>query len=273
MKLFKSRKEKKKEAAKKAQPQYTVELGELMRVAATQPALRSVFYERLWDENLLLLLEDQSIPEGKIDRKEHQSVNVVRLPDGRVPVFTSPQRIFEGGHVVTDIKYISIKGRSLFTSNAGNEYVLNPFSQFGKTITQEEIEKVEKGDHLYDESRTNEITTADRVELIIPERYPKKMIDDLISLYRTYPEVDRAYMALIKHENSNRTPNYVVAIMTDGKFDEISAESGIVAKNHLVQDQIIEMMNMTKDSHFWKFFRHRKPFYRKDVNGSTITLS
>lgn len=268
MKLFKSKKEKKKEAAKKAQPQYTVELGELMRVAATQPALRSIFYERLWDEDLLLILEDQSIPEGNIDKKVHQTLNVLKLPDGRIPVFTSVQRIFENGHVVIpDVKYISMKGKTLFTSNEGNHYVVNPFSQFAKDITQEEIDKVEKGDHLYDESRTTEVSSSDRVILIIPERYPKKMIDDLIALYRNYPEVDRAYMALMQRENSKHTPNYVVAIMTDDKFDEISAESGIVAKSHLVQDQIIEMMNMTKDSHFWKFFRHRKPFYRKGVNG------
>lgn len=268
MKLFKSRKEKKKEAAKKAQPQYTVELGELMRVAASQPALRSVFYERLWDEELMLILEDQSIPEGAIDKNVHKSVNVLKLPDGRIPVFTSMQRIFENGHIaLPNVKYITIKGKALFTSNEGNHYVLNPFSQYAKDITQEEIEKVEKGDHLYDESRTSEIASTDRVVLIIPERYPKKMIDDLIALYRTYPEVDRAYIALMQRENSKHTPNYVVAIITNDKFEEISAESGIVAKNHLVQDQIIEMMNMTKDSHFWRFFRHRKPFYRKDVNG------
>ncbi len=265
MKLFRSKKDKKKAEAKKTDPKYQVELGELMRLSADQPALRSIFYERLWAEKLILIPLNQDIPVGTLDSNKHSQLEILKLSDGRTPVFTSEQRIYEGNHINSNVIYIEIKGKDLFPKNTDIQYVLNPFSQFGKNITHEEIEKIEKGEHLYDLSRSSEISPENEIEIIIPEKYPAKLMDDLIILFREMPDVDRAYIVLLKHKNSHRSPNYTIALRTDDKFDEISTEIGIIAEKHLAKDQIIEVMNLTTESHFWNFFRHRKPFYRRDM--------
>ncbi len=266
MKLFNSKKEKKKAEAKKKDPKYQVELGELMRLASEQPALRAIFYERLWNENVFVLIANQGIPEGKLDDETAKNIQIIKLPDGRVPVFTSLQRVTEGNNIRANISYLSIKGENLFIQNPELNYVINPWSKYGKNITPEEISKIDKGEHLYDVSTSSNISPEDGVQIIVPEKYPAKLMDDLIVLYREFPEVDRAYIALLKYNDSKRSPNYVVCLMVDESFDHISTETGIIADKHLLTGQILQVMELTKESHFWNFFRHRKPFYRRDVN-------
>ena len=245
-----------------------VELGILMQKAAEEPAFRKPFYERFLNENVHVVIHGEKMPTGTLDTTKVKSLAMMTLPDGRVPIFTSPQRIVERGFVKGDnIQYLTLTGRDLITSNANKTFVINPFSDYARNITPDEIPHILDGTALFDASRTTNIPQTEKVELGMPKVYPGEALKDLIALFRDYPEVTEAYIAIIRHPGVNHTPNYLFAVRTDEEtYRELSAEMGITIGKHMLKTQIFEVMRLDGKTHFEQFFAKVPPFYKIGMN-------
>src|SRR5687768_15577178 len=116
----------------------------LLQKAATGPASRVEFYKRLLSDDLVIIT-DASGTEGKRIAKAGEKINIFSYPDGKIPVFTSKERIFDKGVVKEEVHIMEIKGESLFGLARGATFLLNPYSDYGKELLPEEIEAMLKG--------------------------------------------------------------------------------------------------------------------------------
>lgn len=64
-----------------------------------RPAFRAEFYKRLLSDELVVITEKSGLPEGNHTFEPDTKVNIVSFADGKIPVFTSTERIFDKGVV------------------------------------------------------------------------------------------------------------------------------------------------------------------------------
>lgn len=214
-----------------------------------------------------MVVINKNIPVGEIDTSKIGEIGFMSLPDGRVPIFTSTDRIAEKGFIHEGTPYISIRGARLLASNPNLKFVINPFSEYARNLFPEETAKILAGNNLYDQSHTSEFTVDDRKKILlgIPRVYPWELMDDLIRLYRDYPEVDEVFVAIIKHLDSDRTPNYIFAIRTQDLYNEIANETGILVQKAMKDNQIFEIVRLDGDTFFEGFFKNTLPFYKRGL--------
>lgn len=73
-----------------------ITLETLLQKAATElPAYRAEFYKRLLSDELIIITQNSGIQKGSQVLQEDSKVKIVSYPDGKIPVFTSTDRIFE----------------------------------------------------------------------------------------------------------------------------------------------------------------------------------
>lgn len=263
--ILKRRKNKKSKMYR--DPNNDIPLAELMQKSAAEPAFRPTFFRRLLAEQVYVVVTNRDLPLGEIDTDKVKEVGFMSLPDGRVPIFTSVERISDKGFIGAGARYITIRGGTLLASNPKQKFIINPFSDYARNLFPEEIEKILAGNNLYDQSHTQEFTPADRKKILlgIPSVYPWEVMDDLIKMYREYPEIDEAYVAIIKHLDSDRTPNYIFAIRTQDLYNEIASETGILVQKAMKDNQIFEIVRLDGDTFFEGFFKNTLPFYKRGL--------
>jgi hypothetical protein len=61
-------------------------------------------------------------------------VSILKLTDGRIPVFTAKERIFDKEVIKEKVTYLAMKGEDLFNLAKGASFVLNPYSDYGKEL-------------------------------------------------------------------------------------------------------------------------------------------
>ena len=69
----------------------------LLQKSATEPAYRAEFYKRLLSDELFVITRNSGLPQGNQTLQQDTTVSIVPLPNGKIPVFTSQQRIFDKG--------------------------------------------------------------------------------------------------------------------------------------------------------------------------------
>ena len=87
----------KKKATQQRQVDFSNEnvIEKSLRKASTEPAYRAEFYKNLLAEKLVVLTDKTQLPEGVQILQEDTNVNIITLPDGKIPVFTSTSKIFD----------------------------------------------------------------------------------------------------------------------------------------------------------------------------------
>ena len=117
----------------------TTNLEELLKNAATDPSYRVEFYKQLLRSDLIVLTQDSEIGEGMQTLQEDTSLKILSLPDGRIPVFTSTDRVFDKKVIDEQIQYVAMKGADLLAVVKGATILLNPYSDYGKELLPDEI--------------------------------------------------------------------------------------------------------------------------------------
>lgn len=120
-------------------------LDALVQKAATEPAYRAEFYKRLLSDELVVLTKKSGLPDGNQILKQDTQVNIVSYIDGKIPVFTSTEKIFDKGLVKEKVEYIQMKGENLFGLAKGATFILNPYSDYGKELLPDEVERMLSG--------------------------------------------------------------------------------------------------------------------------------
>jgi hypothetical protein len=236
----------------------------LLQRAADEPAYRMEFIQRLLSEKLVVITNSNEIREGFRVVEKNTKVGIFSFEDGRIPVFTSIERIFDKGIITQQVKFLELKGEDLFNILKGKTLVLNPYSDYGKEFLPEEIENLLNGTYFDNNVKHIKITKATTVRIGQPSKYPAEIVKSLIKLFSAKSEVNAAYLAWIHDPLTDDDPHYIFAIDTFGDWDNLSKEAGFITKQNLGPDQIVDFMQISNNGGINDYFiKSTTPFYKK----------
>lgn len=136
------------------------ELERSLKDTATMFSARSDFYTKLLWNNLIVITKGNSnTTEGVRTLEEGTSVHILALESGQIPIFTSTNRIFDRGVVKEEVPFMAMKGQDLFELAKGATFILNPYSDYSKEFSSQEIENLMDGS-IFDRLKESEIEQA-----------------------------------------------------------------------------------------------------------------
>jgi len=231
----------------------------LLQKAATEPAFRAEFTKRLMTDQLIIITEG-SDREGSHILEQDTSINIVALNDGRIPVFTSNDRIFDQGVIKEQVHFTQMKGADLFEMTRGATLVINPFSQYGKDLLAGEIAQMLDG--TITASKKIVIEKDTQVQIGQPANYPDALVESLRKLFAERPNVNAGYLGWIHNPESGDPPHLIFSIDADGDFQSVVNEAGFTAEQYLQPSEVVDFVkfgNGTLDD----YFEETKPFYKR----------
>ena len=232
-------------------------LEQALHLAYNDAAQRPAFFQRLLDSEVYVIGEPV---EGNEDKKV--SVASWRRADGAriIPFFTSlaaMRRAFQ-----PDATYCTMSARTLFEITRGVYLCLNPESPQQCELTPAQVAG------LLDPSgppfTVTETLPADLgLSLAAPVPYPAAMVEALIGLLASHPEVRAAWVASLTMGVPGEEAQLVVGIETDGDFEALIQRACPIAAASAPQHTPLAMVQVLKDgSQFSRYFLGRAaPFY------------
>jgi len=233
-----------------------------LKKAASEPAYRPEFYRLLLSEELVVLIRANSLEEGAYTLKVDRKVDIVTLEDGRIPVFTSKNRIFDKGVINDQVPFMAMKGTDLFNLAKGAKFILNPYSDYGKELLAEEVANMLDGTVL--EAKHKQITIEKETQVLLgqPAVYPQKVVDSLRTLFLTKPVVKAAYLGWIHDPASADPPHLIIGLDLDGEDPSVTNEAGFTAYQCLQPDEIIDFIRIRSGGSLVDYFtQETTPFY------------
>ncbi|HEY0030201.1 MAG TPA: enhanced serine sensitivity protein SseB C-terminal domain-containing protein [Bacteroidia bacterium] len=235
----------------------------VLRKAASEPAYRPEFYKRLLTENLIVLTDGKTLPEGISTLEEDTSINIASFPDGKIPLFTSVPKIFEKGINTEHIPYLEMKGADIFVMAKGATFILNPYSDFGKELLPQEIENLLNGTIFTDTHKKLTIKKESEIRIGQPAEYPTEIVNSLKILFQTKSSVKAAYLGFIHDPSTEEPPHLIFAIDADAdQMQDIVNEAGFTARQFLKADEIVDFIRIDM-SGLSEYFLQTEPFYKK----------
>lgn len=250
---------------KKEQPSKSnLSLEMLLQKSAAEPAYQPEFYKRLLSDDLVVITESSAPPRGKHILQEDTKVNIVSYQDGKIPVFTSKERIFDKGVIKEQVQYLQMKGQDLFETAKGATFLLNPYSDYGKELLPDEVQSMLNGTILTDQHRQVKIEKDTKVMLAQPAKYPTAIVNALKILFSKYPNINAAYLGWIFNPESGEPPHYIFAIEGEGDLQSITHEAGFIAKQFLDPAEIVDFIRIDNKGGLCDYFtKETTAFYRR----------
>ncbi|AWM32279.1 enhanced serine sensitivity protein SseB C-terminal domain-containing protein [Hymenobacter nivis] len=235
----------------------------LLGQAAADPAYRPEFYRRLLLEELVVITDENpaTLVPGTSIADGSTTMRIFCWEDGRIPVFTTPDRIFDGEVIKHRVAYAQMKGRALFETLPGATLVLNPYSASGKELLPDEVVRILAGTVL-DTGQTLVAQPAAQVLLGHPAVYPTEMVRALARLLAQQPRVVAAYLGWIHDPAGPVPPHYIFCLDVEGEMTAIAKETGFVAQQFLDKGALVDIVQADKSS-LTDYFRSTKPFYER----------
>lgn len=248
---------------KKKPPANKLSLESLLQKAAKEPAYRNEFYDRLLTDDLTVITEARLLPVGHHVLQTDQTVNLLTLPDGRIPVFTSPERIFDKGVIKQELPILTMNGKDLFTMAKGAIFILNPYSDFGKDLLPEEIESMLNGS-INNGHRKIEIKKDTQVMIGQPAVYPTEMVTVIKTIFARDVNVEAAFLGWIINPSSGEPPHYIFGVKGQGDLQNIITEAGNTAQQFLKPTEIVDFIKVDKNNGVSDYFiKNCEPFYKR----------
>jgi len=239
-------------------------LEQLLQKAVSEPAFRAEFYKRLLTDKLVIITQNSNIPEGNQTSQKDTSVSIVSYPDGKIPVFTSTDRIFDKGIIKEQVEYMQMTGENLFGLAKGATFLLNPYSDYGKELLTNEIESLLNGTILTDTAKTLTIEKETEVQIGQPAKYPTEIVNSLKKLFSERQNVKAAYLGWIFNPDSGEPPHYIFALDVDGDLQNLTQEAGFTAKQFLEQNEFVDFIKIDKNGGISNYFlKQTTPFYKR----------
>lgn len=236
-------------------------LEELLQKAADEPAYRAEFYKKLLFENLFAIVRESDLQPGRHVLKEKQKVKIATHLDGKVLVFTSPQRFFDRGVIKEEVKYLRAPSKLLFKLTKGAILLLNPYSDYGTELLPTEIEAILNGT-IFTAPETI-IKEGGIIHIGQPANYPTKAVNSLKLLFSRKPNVKAAYLGWIFDPSSNDPPHYILALKCDSDSKNVIGETIFTAKETLKPGEIIDVVSLKGPGLDDSFVKSMMPFYKK----------
>lgn len=256
--IFKSKEEQTKEEL----PENDLEIA--LRMASSEAAYRPEFYNKLLSEKVFIITDESSLDNGAQTLEQGSQVSILKLKDGRIPVFTAKERIFDKEVIKEKVTYLAMKGEDLFNLAKGASFILNPYSDYGKELLPAEVEHLLNGTIL--EGRHEKITISKTTDVLIgqPVNYPTQIVNSLIKLFEDRPAVKAAYLGWIHDASSPQPPHLIIGLdITDGNPENIVNECGFIANQHLEPEEIIDFIRIGNSGVSDYFVNDTQPFFKR----------
>ncbi|WP_051205348.1 enhanced serine sensitivity protein SseB C-terminal domain-containing protein [Salinimicrobium xinjiangense] len=238
------------------------ELEKTLMQATTDSSKRKDFYMKLlWND--LIVLTTKHDKEGTHVLEENTTVQFVNFEDGKIPIFTSTNRIFDKAIVKDEVPFMALKGKDLFKIARGATFILNPYSDYGKELIPNEIEKLLNGS-IFNETNEFKIEEDTQVQIGQPAEYPVALVKALKQFFREKKTVRAAYLAAVKMDKSNDQPHIMIAIDMDGDMKSITNEAGPIAEKYH-QNQAVDFLQIEHSNNGISeyFLKETKAFYKR----------
>ncbi len=231
----------------------------MLKKAASDPTIRADFYKKLLSEELLILSDQVGLSAGKQVLQKDTTVKIVSFGDGKIPVFTSTDRIFDKGVIKEQVNYLAAKGEDLFNFAKGATFLLNPYSDYGKELLPNEIEELLSGRLFHSLTRTINIQKETQALIDQPVNYPTNIIHALNQLFQSTPAVKAAYLGWMQFPNTDEPPHYVFCIDADGDTQLLYNTAGQLVQQFLKSGEFVDFVSKGT----FGYFDTIAPFYKK----------
>ncbi len=234
----------------------------LLEKAASEPGLRPKFYKTLLNSELIVLTNENSGEEGVQTLEKNTTLNIMSMSDGKIPVFTSTDRIFDKGVIKTEVPFIGMNGRSLLEATQGATLILNPFSDFGKELTPSEIQRLLNGS-IFKPQEQQDLKKNTRVRIGQPAQIPDGLEKSLIEFAKTRNEIDSVYIAMTERVDSGEYPSLIIGLKVTNNEQEVLGELGEAIRPYISEGKHIDMMKISGNDGLSKYFETIEPIYKK----------
>jgi hypothetical protein len=232
--------------------------------ASADPAHRPQFYRDLLDADIFIIQPAPAEPRdgaGRAVVPEGESIGIAAMErEGkpRLPIFSSLPRLQAA--LTGPASYLRLGARAFLEMTAGADLVLNPGSEYGKEITAAEAAAMVDGSIW----RPTESYVAERETQVMlgqPARYPDALVQALTRLFRTRPQVERAWLAHFHNPARPEPPHTLIGVELSGDPGEVFGEAGVVAGNVPVPDPPVDFIRFADDGGIGNYFKETQPFY------------
>ncbi|MEI9888795.1 MAG: enhanced serine sensitivity protein SseB C-terminal domain-containing protein [Rhizomicrobium sp.] len=188
-------------------------LEEALAKAVSDPLARPEFYKLLMESELVVL--GRATPAGE---RSELKVSTLRH-NGReyLAIFSAPSRL--DASVGAGQENFTIAARVFFESTRGANVVLNPNSEYGKTLSAVEIAY-----WLDPSARARRNLRAADVRLSVPKVPPRKLIDALCILFLNRSHVRAAHLLEAEPLDGREPPHPLVGVAATGNWPKLVAE-------------------------------------------------
>jgi len=241
-------------------------LGDLLRLAAGEPARRPDFYRALLEATVFVIGQPggQGLGRVELDAGTTVSLQHWQRPDGApvLPFFTSKEALQRA--VDAEVGFIALPARTLFEVTRGTALVLNPRSDYGKEFLPSEVDCLLRT-RLPFEPETRTVMKATKLLLGQPKEYPAALVSSLTSLLSSHSNVRAAYLALMHEPSIDARPHLVIGIEADGDPARAIREAGAVAREFSKQGEPIDFFAVERDKGVLDRYlvEDTKPFYER----------
>jgi hypothetical protein len=239
-------------------------LEDLLKNAAVDAAYRVAFYKRLLTSELIVLTPDPVLSDGVQTLEQDTSLRIVALDDGRIPVFTSQDRMFDKHVIDKEMRYVAMSGKDLFGVVAGATLLLNPYSNYGKELLPSEIKSLLDGTMFGSAGETITVNSPTKVLLGQPAKIPTEMLAALSRIFARRTDVSAAYLGWIDMRGDKDVPpHYVIGIETNDYSKDLVEEIGFTANQFLGANEFVDLIELNKTDGVGRYLSGTKPFYKR----------
>jgi hypothetical protein len=230
------------------------------------------------DADVYVISGDEGMTrEGTVEMKEGDTVNLVQFPreDGStaLPFFTSLEVLQKS--IDYKVNYICLPARTLFEMTEGTPLVLNPFSEFGKDFTPEEVHGLLTGRIPGGRAEKKTIEKETKILLGQPKNYPAKLVESLTMLFATEPAIKKAYLAqMYNPSEADVKPHLVIGLHVEPRteFETSLKKIGPVANASMPEGDIVDFILIESGAESGSgiagyMLKDTKPFYEARWSG------
>jgi len=248
---------------KKKEVKKSLGLEDLLQKAAKEPAYRYEFYNRLLTDDLVVITSSNTLPMGEHVLQASQTVDLLSLSDGRIPIFTSPERILDKGIVKQQLPILTMKGKDIFTMTKGAAFVLNPYSDVGKDLLPEEVESMLNGS-IHQGHRRIEIKKDTQVQIGQPAVYPTEVVNALKVIFAKALNIEAVYLGWVFSPSTGEPPHYIFGVKGEGELQCVIHEAGNTAQKFLKPQEIVDFIRVDNKGGISDYFlKNCEPFYKR----------
>jgi hypothetical protein len=234
-------------------------IDEIFDLASKDIAYRPLFYRIILEKELYVLIyHDDNLPVGKFISDEKTTLQVRTLADGKIPIFTSVDKIFDNGVIKEQVNYVTMKGKVIFDMFKEPPIILlNPYSRPSKEFLPDEIKKIREGE-LFKPDEEHTIKAGVNISLGIPANYPTELVGTLKKYCDTRVEVKAAYLGLMHDSSSKEAPHLLVGLDITNNAKEIFGEVGETIRAHIPEGEPVDMINVSDGGEIVKFLKQKQ---------------